>query len=233
MIIRVHAGTRTLIRSLGKSCGAMPGVSIAFDGMSRKEKKIKNHEQRRTVPICRWTVLLSHFWRVNVVTGGNAGPIIWADTPTRSLFRKEGHGFLDRIPGTFSGTGVSILRANCPWCDFALIEDPRDLVMPIGEETVRVEKGILKPPRTALRWYIWFCMCQDVSDTVWHQIFIIVWGTALHNGHDHAHFFERFYVVRGKRRRQSDRSFLTGRRSGHLDLSRGLMLAPSKGCLSF
>lgn len=32
MIIRVHAGTRILIRSLGQSCCAEPAVSIAFDG---------------------------------------------------------------------------------------------------------------------------------------------------------------------------------------------------------
>lgn len=39
MIIRVHDGTRSFIRSLGQSCVAESGASIVFDGVEEKKRQ--------------------------------------------------------------------------------------------------------------------------------------------------------------------------------------------------
>lgn len=122
-IIRVHAGTRILIRSLGRSCCPGPGASIAFALTKKDERKDDGQGQWYPTPICRQVVLLSHFKEASVFTGkivrvNDLGR--YTDEITVPNVRAR---VSDRIPESLLAQGSRSLGTGCSCYDLALTEN--------------------------------------------------------------------------------------------------------------
>ncbi len=119
--IRAHDGTRILIRSLGQSCCAAPGISIVVDGAhgKRRGKGTSSGQWCRTA-IFRQPVLLSHFRQASAVTRGR--PRFWVqftDVITDSTAdTSSSRPYFRSLPCA----RMSIHGPKCLWCDLAVDE---------------------------------------------------------------------------------------------------------------